>query len=293
MRSCGSVPFGPGRPPARAARSTRGQDANRRTAAAEAALRNHRSAASLAALLTVAGLAVGGGTEVLVLHVDDHGQPEEGRRLASDIASALIACAVNARPELRQARRGQVGAEIAAAAAEHGSDLVMLGSQGQSHLGGLLLGSVGFEVLERVRCLVLLVRAGRRASGRGRRVLVAVAGDEDITELVRTTAAVAEVDAHVLVLHLLAPGDDDLQAAISEQLVQQMVTGLRRCGVRARGRVRAVRRNTAQLPGIRQVEVDIPGKVVAVDFDETAIDVGRMSEALAEAEYPVASSSAG
>jgi hypothetical protein len=67
-----------------------------------------RSAVSRTALLAVAGLAVGGGTEVVV---------------------------------------------PAAAAAEHGSDL-----------GGLLLVSVSHEVLERVSCPVLVVRAGRQAT---------------------------------------------------------------------------------------------------------------------------------
>jgi nucleotide-binding universal stress UspA family protein len=205
-----------------------------------------RSAASRAALLAVAGLAVGGGTEVIVLHVDDRGQPEEGRKLATDTAWGLIALAVNARAEVRPAARGQVAAVIAAAAAEHDADLVVLGSRGRSDLGGLLLGSVGHEVLELVPCPVLLIRAGRRASGRRRRVLLAVAGDEDMEDLVRTTAAVAEQDAQVLVLHLLASGDGDLQLALSAQLVEQMVAGLRRCGVRARGRVRAGAQGTAQ-----------------------------------------------
>ena len=217
-----------------------------------------RSAASRAALLAVAGLAVGGGTEVIVLHVDDRGQPEDGRRLVADIAWGLIALAVDARAEVRQAAPGRVAAEIAAAAAEHRADLVVLGSRGRSDLGGLLLGSVGNEVLERLGCPVLLVRAGRRASGRRRRVLVAVAGDEDLSELVRTTAAVAERDAQVLVLHLLAPDDADLQLAISAHVVDQVVAGLRRCGVRARGRVRA--------------GVDIDGK--AQEIARTALGYG-------------------
>jgi nucleotide-binding universal stress UspA family protein len=198
-----------------------------------------RSAASRAALLAVAGLAVGGRTEVLVMHVDDRGRPEEGMALVTGIAQGLIALMVNARSELRSAPRGGVGREIAAAAAEHGPDLVVLGSRGRSDLGGLLLGSVGHEVLERVSCPVLLVRAGRRASGRRRRVLVAVAGDEELGELVGAAASVAELEARVLVLHVLAPGDGDLQAAISSRLVDEIVTGLRRCGVRARGRARA------------------------------------------------------
>jgi len=204
-----------------------------------------RSAASRAALLEVAGLAAGGGTEVVVLHVDDRGRPEEGERLAGEIAGGLIALSVNARPEVRRARPGRVADEIASAASEHAADLVVLGSRGRSDLGGLLLGSVSHEVLERVRCPVLLVRAGRRATGRRRRILLAVAGDEDLGDLVRTTAAVAERDARVVVLHLVAPGDGDLRRAMSERLVEGVVARLRRCGVRSGGRVRASVRGTA------------------------------------------------
>jgi nucleotide-binding universal stress UspA family protein len=198
-----------------------------------------RSASSRAALLAVAGLAVGGGTEVVVLHVDDHRRARESDELAGEVACGLIALAVDARPEVRAAPRSGVAAAIAAAAEEHGADLVVLGSRGRSDLGGLLLGSVGHEVLARVTCPVLLVRAGRRATGRRRRLLLAVAGDEDLDDLVRTTAAIAEHDSQVLVLHLLEPGQSDLQLALSEQLVERAVAGLRRCGVRARGRVRA------------------------------------------------------
>jgi len=204
-----------------------------------------RSAASRAALIAVAGLATGGGTEVVVLHVDDRGRPAEALGLAAGVTDGLISLAVDARTEVRRARNGGVAAEIAAAAEQHRSDLVVIGSRGRSDLGGLLLGSVGHRVLERVSCPVLLVRAGRRASGRRRRLLLAVAGDEDLDELVRTTAAVAERDAGILVLHLLAPGAGDLQLALSEQLVQRTVLGLRRCGVRARGRVGAGVHGTA------------------------------------------------
>ena len=197
-----------------------------------------RSAASRAALLAVAGLAVGGGTEVVVLHVDDGGRHRESEELVGEVACGLVALAVNVRTEVRHAPDGSIAAAIAAAAAAHGADLVVLGSRGRSDVGGLLLGSVSDEVLARVSCPVLLVRAGRRATtGRRRRLLLAVAGDEDLDGIVRTTAAVAEHDSRVLVLHLLARGDGELQLALSDELVQRMVAGLRRCGVRARGGV--------------------------------------------------------
>lgn len=52
---------------------------------------------------------------------------------------------------------------------------------------------------------------------------------------------------------------------------------------------RTVKETLQPLQGIREVRVDLPGKAVAVDYDEAAIDTERMSEALAEEEYPVAS----
>jgi len=204
------------------------------------------SAATRAALLAVAGLAVGGRTEVVVMNVDTRNRPQEGLALATSITDSLIALAVNARPEVRSNHGGHVGREIAAAAVEYRADLVVLGSRGRSDLGGLLLGSVGHEVLQLAASPVLLVRAGRRAGGRPRRILLAVAGDEDLGELVGVTAAVAELEAHVLVLHLLAPGDGDLQFAVSAHLVEEIVTRLRKCGVHARGRVRAATRSPSE-----------------------------------------------
>ena len=171
-----------------------------------------RSAASRAALLAVAGLAVGGGTRVIVLHVDDRGRPDDAQRFLADISWGLIALAVDARSEVRRAASGRVAAEIALAAAEHHADLVVLGSRGRSDLGGLLLGKVGREVLERVRCPVLLVRAGRRPTGRRRRVLVAVAGDEVLAglnpaESERAVALVRQIKARgvtiVMIEHVM------------------------------------------------------------------------------------------
>jgi nucleotide-binding universal stress UspA family protein len=49
-----------------------------------------------------------------------------------------------------------------------------------------------------------------------------------------------------LVLHLLAPGDGDLELAMSRRMVDQIVSGLRRCGVRARGAGRTTSREIAR-----------------------------------------------
>jgi nucleotide-binding universal stress UspA family protein len=177
---------------------------------------------------------VGGHTEVVVLHVDHGDRPDEARRLADDLVFGLIALAVDARPELRRAPGGRLAAEIASSAAAHGAELVVLGSRGRSDLGGLRLGAVAHEVLELVTCPVLLVRAGRRVSGRRRRILVAMAGDEDPVALVRAAAAVAAREARVLVLRLPSRGRGGRDGESPTAAIEEVVAGLRRRGVRAR-----------------------------------------------------------
>lgn len=41
--------------------------------------------------------------------------------------------------------------------------------------------------------------------------------------------------------------------------------------------------------GVRNVTVDIPGKQVRVDYDESQVSVDQMKEVLEEEEYPVQS----
>jgi copper chaperone len=41
--------------------------------------------------------------------------------------------------------------------------------------------------------------------------------------------------------------------------------------------------------GVRSVRVDIPGRQVRVDYDETQLNVERMKEILQEEDYPVES----
>ncbi|MBV9172257.1 MAG: heavy-metal-associated domain-containing protein [Chloroflexi bacterium] len=43
------------------------------------------------------------------------------------------------------------------------------------------------------------------------------------------------------------------------------------------------------LPGVRMVNVDIPGKQVQVEYDESQVNVDRMKDVLQEEEYPVQS----
>ncbi|HZT06981.1 MAG TPA: heavy-metal-associated domain-containing protein [Chloroflexota bacterium] len=47
------------------------------------------------------------------------------------------------------------------------------------------------------------------------------------------------------------------------------------------------------IAGVRSVRVDIPGKSVQLDYDESALSMQTVREILAAEEYPVASVTAG
>jgi copper chaperone len=51
---------------------------------------------------------------------------------------------------------------------------------------------------------------------------------------------------------------------------------------------RTIAQALGRAAGVRAVDVDIPGKVVRVSFDETSVDVERLKAILREEDYPVA-----
>lgn len=53
---------------------------------------------------------------------------------------------------------------------------------------------------------------------------------------------------------------------------------------------RAVTTTLTPIPGVRSVQVDLPAKEVTVEYDEAVVGLDRLSAALAEEDYPVASS---
>jgi copper chaperone len=52
---------------------------------------------------------------------------------------------------------------------------------------------------------------------------------------------------------------------------------------------RAITNRLTPVQGIRSVNVDIPGKQVRVDYDESQVSVERMKDLLQEEDYPVES----
>jgi copper chaperone len=52
---------------------------------------------------------------------------------------------------------------------------------------------------------------------------------------------------------------------------------------------RAIKGALEPLAGVRSVAVDIPGKTVRVEYDETAVAIDEIQEAVEAEDYPVAS----
>lgn len=126
------------------------------------------SAASDEALGETAAVAARAGAEVLVVHVQQivavQGvaivEPEaEARTVVDTAVEALGVHGVKARGGTVVDH--SVAAAIVAAAEEFGADLVVLGSRRPVGIGGVLLGSVGHEVVSRMRRPVLLARRVR------------------------------------------------------------------------------------------------------------------------------------
>ncbi|MFN6976728.1 MAG: universal stress protein [Gemmobacter sp.] len=118
---------------------------------------------------------------------------------------------------------GDVAQDILAAAAEHGADLIVIGSRGQNMVRGLFLGSVARAV---IRNSALPVRlewiepAGgdaadaceRTCQGGLRRVLLATDFSAQSQGAEQAAIALARLGAHVDVLHVLPAGGGRIYA---------------------------------------------------------------------------------
>ena len=82
---------------------------------------------------------------------------DQARTAAETMAERLAAAGVEATTHVL---KGDPAHEILAAAADHGSDLIVTASRGLGGIAGLLLGSVARNVLMHARCSVLIVRDG-------------------------------------------------------------------------------------------------------------------------------------
>ena len=131
----------------------------------------------------------------------------EADHLVQDTVDRLVTAGVMADKEIFRADNDHVAAAIAQIARIYGADLIVLGSRGLSDWQSMFRHSVSHAVLASVDCPVLVVRsrpAGEAGSiATTRRIVVAVAGGDDIGPAVRAARAVAQArPCTVLAVHV-------------------------------------------------------------------------------------------
>ena len=160
-------------------------------------------------------LALGSSAQVTVIHVwnlevhHQHGYWDvevrgEAERLVDAVVSRLRAAGVRSDRVISQADGKHVAAAVAVAASDFKADLVIVGSRGLSEWQSMFKHSVSHQLLSTLDCPLLVVR-GRSlgADGGARRILLAIAGGDDIAPGVRAaSAAAAAPGSKVLVVHV-------------------------------------------------------------------------------------------
>lgn len=162
----------------------------------------------------------------------------EAQELVDRNVARLKAAGLDASGELRSSQAAPVAGVICATASDFGADLIAIGSRGRSDLGGLFLGSVSHEVVAGTDRPVLVVRAVPDPRRTERRILLALAGEEDAQPAIDTAISIAHRRrAEVLVFHAstaVAAGVEPPEAAM---VVDRAVAELTAAGVQAAGRV--------------------------------------------------------
>lgn len=169
----------------------------------------------------------------------------EAQELVGKVVKGLQEAGVEASGEVRRGETNKVAEAIEQVAEEVDADLVVVGARGLSDLESIFQHSVSHGVLAKVRAAVLVVRDWRAADELGpRRVLLAVAGGDDVKSGVRAaSAAVKAMGAELLVVHVaqVLTGMEGLTYVESEEearaTLKATVELLGEKGVRAEGMV--------------------------------------------------------
>lgn len=126
----------------------------------------------------------------------------EAARLIDQTVARLMAAGVIAQREIIRADSKHVAAAIAVSAREFDADLVVVGSRGLSDWQSLIQHSVSHELLCAVDCPVLIVRGVPTTPFQASKILLAIAGGDDLAPAVRAALAVAGPGAKAMVLHV-------------------------------------------------------------------------------------------
>ncbi len=127
----------------------------------------------------------------------------EAAKLVDATVMRLFKAGVIAERQIIRADSDHVAAAIAVEAKEFGADLVVIGSRGLSDWQSLRQHSVGHQLLCAVDCPVLIVRS-MAAGGPPKvtKILLAIAGADDLAPAARAAVAVAPPEASVMVVHV-------------------------------------------------------------------------------------------
>jgi nucleotide-binding universal stress UspA family protein len=127
----------------------------------------------------------------------------EAEKLVDATVERLFHAGVIAEREICRADSKHVAAAIACAAKAFDADLVVLGSRGLSDWQSLAQHSITHQLLCGLDCPVLIVRGSASGSPiKVSKVLLAIAGGDDLAPGVRAAVAVSHPDASVMVVHV-------------------------------------------------------------------------------------------
>ncbi|HEY0832256.1 MAG TPA: universal stress protein [Candidatus Dormibacteraeota bacterium] len=127
----------------------------------------------------------------------------EAQAMVDATVARFLAAGVMAEPQIIRADSKHVAAAIALEAREFGADLVVVGSRGLSDWRSLTEHSVSHQLVCAVDCPVLIAR-GRthEETGQVSRIVMAIAGGDDLAPAARAAGAVAPPGASVTVVHV-------------------------------------------------------------------------------------------
>ena len=126
----------------------------------------------------------------------------EAEQLVDSVLSRMRGAGVSAEGEILRADSNHVAAAIAGEARNFNADLVVVGSRGLSDWQAMRKHSVTHQLLAKLDCALLVVR-GRPAGSTGAlRIVVAVAGGDDIAPAVEAATEVASPGSKALVVHV-------------------------------------------------------------------------------------------
>jgi nucleotide-binding universal stress UspA family protein len=155
----------------------------------------------------------------------------EAEKLLQDSVDRLTAAGVTADKQLYRADSDHVAEAIALIARDFAADLLVVGSRGLSDWKSIFNHSVSHHVMAAADCPVLVVR-GHALGARPvtRKILIAVAGGDDVAPAVRAAIAVAQTGKCVVrVVHIpqaifgmqgfaYVEADEEAQATVSDAI---------------------------------------------------------------------------